>query len=86
MPPETDWIVPQWPVGPKVHALITTRNGGVSLPPLDTFNLGAQVGDDAEALLVAPGPSEQSRPVAEQRERPLVVREQRRAGHRELIR
>ena len=51
MPPETDWIVPQWPVGPKVHALITTRNGGVSLPPLDTFNLGAQVGDDAEALL-----------------------------------
>ena len=51
MPPDADWIVPQWPAGPKVHALITTRNGGVSLPPLDTFNLGAQVGDDTDALL-----------------------------------
>jgi polyphenol oxidase len=51
MPSDADWIVPQWPAGAKVHALITTRNGGVSLPPLDTFNLGAHVGDDADAVL-----------------------------------
>jgi len=28
-----DWIVPQWPAPPGIHALITTRAGGVSRGP-----------------------------------------------------
>ncbi len=40
-----DWIVPDWPLPPGVRALCTTRAGGVSLPPYDSFNLGHHVGD-----------------------------------------
>lgn len=43
-----NFIVPQWPVGKCVKSLITTRMGGVSLPPYDTMNLGNYVGDDPE--------------------------------------
>ncbi|QCR37019.1 purine nucleoside phosphorylase YfiH [Nissabacter sp. SGAir0207] len=39
-------IRPQWPVPAGVGACSTTRLGGVSLPPYDTLNLGAHVGDD----------------------------------------
>jgi polyphenol oxidase len=45
-----DWIVPEWPLPPGMHALMTTRNGGVSGGSLATMNLGAQVGDSAVAL------------------------------------
>lgn len=39
-------IVPEWPAPAGVRALITTRRGGVSLAPYDSFNLGCHVGDD----------------------------------------
>jgi YfiH family protein len=43
-------IVPDWPAPPGVHALQTTRLGGVSLPPYDSLNLGMHVGDDPLAV------------------------------------
>lgn len=45
-----DWLQPDWPAPAHVHALCTTRNGGVSVPPYDSFNLGRFVGDDPEAV------------------------------------
>ena len=40
------FIRPDWPAPANVKALQTTRLGGVSLAPYDTFNLGLHVGDD----------------------------------------
>jgi YfiH family protein len=37
--------VPRWNVPPNVRALQTTRQGGASLAPWDSFNLGDHVGD-----------------------------------------
>lgn len=45
-----DWLVPDWPAPPGVHALCTTRAGGVSRAPYDELNLGAHVGDDSVAV------------------------------------
>jgi len=45
-----DWLVPDWPAPGKVHALVTTRRGGVSLTPYDSMNLGAHVGDEDDAV------------------------------------
>jgi YfiH family protein len=45
-----DWIVPDWPAPAGVHALFTTRAGGVSSPPFDSFNLGEHVRDDPAAV------------------------------------
>ncbi|MCB2001120.1 MAG: peptidoglycan editing factor PgeF [Burkholderiaceae bacterium] len=45
-----DWIVPQWPVPGSVHAVFTTRHGGVSQAPFDTLNLGRPSDDDAQAV------------------------------------
>lgn len=45
-----EWIVPDWPAPAHVHALMTTRVGGVSGPPYDSFNLAAHVGDDPDAV------------------------------------
>lgn len=39
-------ILPDWPAPPQVRTLQTTRNGGESLPPYHTLNLGDHVGDD----------------------------------------
>ena len=40
-----------WPAPPRVHALTTLRHGlGVSMPPFDSFNLGARCGDMPEAV------------------------------------
>jgi len=47
---EPEFILPDWPASSRVHAVTTTRRGGVSLPPYDTFNLAAHVGDDAAAV------------------------------------
>jgi YfiH family protein len=47
-----DWLVPDWPAPPGVHALCTTRQGGVSGGSYQSLNLGAHVGDapaDVEA-------------------------------------
>lgn len=38
-------IVPDWPAPPNVRALQTTRLGGTSSAPYDSFNLGDHVGD-----------------------------------------
>ncbi len=46
------WMVPQWPLVPRVRALCTTRVGGVSLAPFDSLNLGRPSGDDAAAVEV----------------------------------
>lgn len=45
-----DWLVPDWPAPPGVHALCTTRAGGVSRAPYDRLNLGTHVGDDPLAV------------------------------------
>ena len=45
-----EWIVPGWPVAARVRAFVTTRAGGVSLPPYDGCNLGTRCGDDAAAV------------------------------------
>ncbi|MFA7293575.1 MAG: peptidoglycan editing factor PgeF [Rhodocyclaceae bacterium] len=42
------WYVPDWPLPAGVHALQTTRCGGVSRAPWNSFNLGDHVGDRAE--------------------------------------
>jgi len=47
---ESEFILPDWPAPSRVHAVTTTRRGGVSLPPYDTFNLAGHVGDDADAV------------------------------------
>ena len=43
-------LKPDWPAPPEVHAAFTLRSGGVSAPPFDSLNLGAQVGDEAAAV------------------------------------
>lgn len=40
------FIYPDWPASANVKALQTTRNGGTSAAPYDSFNLGLHVGDD----------------------------------------
>jgi YfiH family protein len=52
-----DWIVPEWPVHPRVKALATTRLGGVSTGAYGLadglpggLNLGQHVGDMPEAV------------------------------------
>jgi hypothetical protein len=37
-------------VGVRIRRVTTTRAGGVSKPPFDTFNLGDHVGDEPEAV------------------------------------
>ncbi len=44
------WLVPDWPAPPGVHALCTSRDGGVSAAPWSSLNLGDHVGDDAAAV------------------------------------
>lgn len=42
-----DWcIIPDWPAPNNVHALQTTRNGGFSVTPYNSLNLGDHVGDE----------------------------------------
>jgi polyphenol oxidase len=39
-------IIPDWPAPANVKALQTTRKGGSSAAPYDSFNLGSHVGDN----------------------------------------
>ncbi|MEK6749910.1 MAG: peptidoglycan editing factor PgeF [Pseudomonadota bacterium] len=48
MRPSDSWIVPDWPAPTHVRAVSTTRIGGVSAAPFDSFNCGDHVGDAAE--------------------------------------
>ena len=50
MPRPEDWIVPDWPAPARVRALITTRNGGSSIGPYASMNVGLRVDDDAETV------------------------------------
>nr|WP_313402739.1 peptidoglycan editing factor PgeF [Pseudomonas sp.] len=45
-----DWLTPDWPAPANVRACVTTRSGGVSVAPFDTFNLGDHVDDDPAAV------------------------------------
>ncbi|GAB4062643.1 peptidoglycan editing factor PgeF [Uliginosibacterium sediminicola] len=45
---ELPFITPDWPAPARVKALVTTRAGGVSVAPWNSFNLGLHVGDDAQ--------------------------------------
>ena len=47
---QSDWLTPDWPAPARVRAVCTTRQGGVSLPPYDSLNLGDHVGDDPAAV------------------------------------
>ncbi|WP_066259829.1 peptidoglycan editing factor PgeF [Hydrogenophaga flava] len=46
----SEWLVPDWPLPAGIHALFTTRDGGVSVSPFDSFNLGDHVRDDPLAV------------------------------------
>jgi len=46
----SDWLVPEWPAPRGVRACVTTRLGGVSRAPFDSFNLGDHVGDEPSAV------------------------------------
>lgn len=45
-------IVPDWPLPAGVRFAFTTRKGGVSDPPRDSFNLAFHVGDDPARVAV----------------------------------
>lgn len=45
-----EYLYPNWPAPNNVLAVCTTRKGGASLPPFDSFNLGQFVGDDAHSV------------------------------------
>jgi len=49
-PLEPDWLRPQWPAPAHVRAVCTTRAGGTSQAPFDSFNLGERVGDDPQRV------------------------------------
>ena len=44
------WLTPDWPAPANVRACVTTRDGGVSLPPFEGLNLGDHVADDPQAV------------------------------------
>jgi polyphenol oxidase len=50
MPFPSGWLVPDWPAPVHVHAVCTTRIGGVSNGPYESLNLGDHVGDVPEAV------------------------------------
>ncbi len=45
-----DWIMPDWPAPAWVHAVTTTRQGGVSQGAFSSMNPAEHVGDDPEAV------------------------------------
>lgn len=46
----TAWLPAEWDAPVHVHAGITTRSGGFSATPYDTFNLADHVGDNPERV------------------------------------
>lgn len=46
----TQWLTPDWPAPVGIKACVTTRAGGVSVAPFDSFNLGDHVDDDPAAV------------------------------------
>jgi len=47
---DTRFITPDWPAPDNIRAVMTIRDGGVSLPPYDTLNLGEHVGDSPQSV------------------------------------
>lgn len=45
------WIKPDWPIVNHVHAVSTTRLGGISQAPYDSLNLGTHVEDKLQDVL-----------------------------------
>ncbi len=45
-----EWLVPQWSVPARVKSVFTTRSGGVSVGPFESFNLGEHVSDAPAAV------------------------------------
>ena len=43
-------IIPDWPAPANVRAMQTTRQGGISISPYDSLNLGRHVGDSSLAV------------------------------------
>lgn len=50
-----DWLIPRWPAPAQVHAVCSTRAGGVSDAPFQSFNLGDHVGDEPGKVAVNRG-------------------------------
>lgn len=48
--PQPQWLYPRWPAPARVRSLCSTRLGGTSLAPFDSFNLGDRVGDDPQRV------------------------------------
>ncbi len=44
------WITPRWNAPMNVKVYSSTRHGGVSVPPFDSFNLASHVGEDPVAV------------------------------------
>lgn len=44
------WLIPDWPAPVTVRACVSTRSGGISLPPYYSLNLGDHVGDNPQAV------------------------------------
>ena len=44
------FLIPDWPAPAGIRACVTTRAGGVSVAPFDSFNLGDHVDDDPCAV------------------------------------
>ena len=40
-----NWLTPDWPIPKHIHAAITLRTGGYSLPPFSSLNMADHVGD-----------------------------------------
>jgi len=45
-----EFVLPDWSAPATVRAVVTTRIGGVSHGPYDSFNLATHVGDDPQAV------------------------------------
>jgi len=45
-----DYLVPEWPAPAGVRAVSTTRTGGCSGSPYDSFNLGRRAGEDENGV------------------------------------
>ena len=45
-----DWLIPDWPAPHNVHAVSTSRSGGVSEAPFGALNLSDRVGDTPSAV------------------------------------
>lgn len=44
------WLRPEWPAPSRVQAVMTDREGGVSVAPWDSMNLGDHVGDHWQSV------------------------------------